>query len=316
MLALSAAVEPLRRANQVGQAETFRVRILSWDGRPTPSASGIEVSADDALNLVVPADLTFVCAGDSPYSNIPDALPDHIRLLWRRGKSVGGIAGGTFALAQAGILSGRRFTLHWEHRPVFQNLWPNLEPRQDVYCLDDRIMTCAGEMTSADMILAIIERLCGRDIGQGAMDHCLMISKRGEQDEQTSTIASRLGSRNNHLLHAISWIEQNFQSGLGLDEMYRSVGVSARQLQRLFVTHVGQSPHQYLAEHRLRYGRALLAETDMSILEIATVSGYETTCQFSRAFKKRYGVTPNHFAHFGKMKPSPFLLSSPDTPSS
>ena len=127
MLGLFAAIEPLRRANSLSEKEVFRFRLTSWDGSPVVCAAGFSIPVDAQFDEVDFADITFVCAGAAPESNIPAQLPDHIRKLWRRGKTVGGLCGGTFALAKAGILSGKRFTLHWEHYAVFVSRWP--EPR-------------------------------------------------------------------------------------------------------------------------------------------------------------------------------------------
>lgn len=312
MLTVSAAIEPLRRANAVSGVERFRFRTVSWDGSPVRSASGLVVAVDGSIPTESPADVTFFCAGDSPDVNIPEHMPDFARRLWRRGKIVGGISGGVFVLAKAGILAGRQFTVHWEHRAVFQARWPNLELRQDIYCVDDRIITCAGEMTSADMILSVIQDTCGSEIGQSAMDLCLMSTKRFEQDEQTSPIAARLGNRNKHLLRAVAWIDENFLTQVGVEPMYRSIGVSARQLQRLFKVYVGQSPLRYMTELRLKHARSLLAETDMKVTEIANVCGYENASHFSRSFKRRFGVGPHRYGNFHSEKVVPLMLPKPD----
>lgn len=302
MLALSAAIEPLGRANRAAGTEIFRIRTLSWDGAPVLSGAGLEVSVAGRAETDVPAEISFVCAGDASVANTPRALPDHIRKLWRRGKTVGGISGGVTALANAGILAGRKFTIHWEHKAEFAVCWPYLEPVEDIFCVDDRIITCAGEMVSADMMLDLICGVFGRTLGQDAMDLCLMSSRRFKHEEQKSACAARFGIRNKHLLRAIDWIEENFQAEAGVEKMYRSSGISARQLQRLFKTHVRQSPLQYMTELRLKHARALLSKTGLSVVDVSVACGYDSAHQFSRMFKKKFGVTPSRYSHFAPGK--------------
>jgi transcriptional regulator GlxA family with amidase domain len=310
MLALSAAIEPLRRANSVACRELFRFRLLSWDGLPVLSSAGFSVTVEDRTEISSAAEISFVCAGEAPEMNIPSQLPDYMRKLWRLGKKVGGISGGVFALAKSGILGGRRFTLHWEYKTEFMIRWPLLEPSEAIFCAEDRIITCAGEMASADMMLDLISSSCNPALGQRAMDLCLMNSKRSHQDDQTSGSAARFGVRNSNLLNAIKWIEKNFQTESGVERMYRETGISARQLQRLFKTHVGQSPLQYMIELRLSHARSLLARTEMSIVDISSACGFETAAQFSKTFKKKFGVSPSRYANFPVRRKRPLLLSN------
>lgn len=292
LLTLAAVVEPLRRANLL--RPQFQLRLVSVDGHPVPSAAGSPFVVDACIGKDMAADYTLVCA--EPNASAHDSLPDHLRWLWRSGKTVVGIGGGIFFLASAGILAGKKFTLHWEHRSVFRARWKQLAPTSDVYCRDGRIITCAGEMAAADMILSIIEDHCGSDVGKGIMDRCLMSSRRKGTDDQIANAAARFGSRNKHLLAAVSWIEDNFRSERGIEEMYVQIGVSQRQLQRLFKAHVGVSPHQYLVDQRLRQAKLLLRGTNLTIGEVAEQCGYVSTCQFSRAFKKRFGQNPSRFS--------------------
>ncbi len=296
MMALSSVLEPIQRANAEAGRKIISWRLRSWDGQAVACSSGMSVPVDGPVRSEEAPDFTFVCASRKPETNLPARLPDYIRGLWRRGRVVGGICGGTYALAKAGILAGRRFTLHWEHHPVFRARWPDLDPSNEVYCIDERIVTCAGGAAAADMALELINACCGEKAVFAAMEQCLIGTKRSETAEQTPCIAARLGTRNENLLRAIEWIEDNFQTESGIGNLYDAVGVSPRQIQRLFRDHVGLSPLKYMKERRLRHARALLAETDMSVVQIAALCCYETTTYFSADFRRRYGVSPHQFS--------------------
>ena len=95
-------------------------------------------------------------SGVEPEGKASLALSDWLRSLWRRGRTVGGLCTGAYALAKAGILEGRQFTLHWENLPPFMETFAHLTPVEQLYCIDDRILTCAGG------VAAVARRRSGR----------------------------------------------------------------------------------------------------------------------------------------------------------
>ncbi|MCA2012168.1 helix-turn-helix domain-containing protein [Cereibacter sphaeroides] len=296
MLALSAFLEPLRLANQEAGHEVFSVSLKSWDGQPVQSANGISVPVQGAVDVDRPSDMTLVCASRRPTENIPSRLPDHIRRLWRRGHIVGGICGGSFALAKAGILAGRRFTLHWDLQPMFIAHWPDLEPSNAVYCREDRIVTCAGGVAAGEMALEMVSECLGGKAAHSIMQKCLIEHTRPGTERQTQSIAAQLGSRNTHLMDAVQWIEQNFSCENAANNLYREAIVSRRQLQRLFRTYLSQSPLQYLRDQRLKRARELLSEAHLTVAQIAPLCGYEKPERLTADFRRRYGLSPRTYS--------------------
>ena len=215
MLALAAAIEPLSKANMFARTELFRWRLLSPFGAQATSMNGYSINVPDVWQPTDPADITLVCGNDEPGQSSCSPIAGPIRWLWRSGKTVGGIGSGVFVLARAGILADRRFSLHWQHRPALEHTWPDLQPSATLYSIDDRILTCAGAFSSADLMLRVILDNFGEQIATSAMTLCLMKSHRSEGDGQAASVAPRLGIRNTNLIKAIDWIDKNF-----LDENY------------------------------------------------------------------------------------------------
>lgn len=300
MLAFSSAIEPMRIANQLTGQILFRWDVLSVDGKPVACSNGVPVMVDGSIQGAQPEGMIFVCSGVEPEDQISSSLGDWIRSLWRRGRTVGGLCTGAYALAKAGILKDRRFTLHWENIAGFAETFPDLMAARQVFCIDDRIMTCAGGVAAAELMLKLINDRFGHALSQEVMNMCLLTGRRTEADEQTTSLAARLGTRHEKLIEAVAFLESRIEEPFDLDACAEQLRLSRRQIERLFNRYLGLTPVRYMNDLRLQRGRALLAETDMSVTEVAIACGYASTSHFSKSFRAKYAVSPYRFSHFRK----------------
>lgn len=300
MLAFSSALEPMRIANQLTGQILFRWQVLSTDGKPVVCSNGVPVMVDGAFAETQPEGVVLICSGVEPEDQVTTALGDWIRGLWRRGRTVGGLCTGTYALAKAGIMKDRRFTLHWENLAGFSETFPDLQAVRQVFCIDDRIVTCAGGVAAADLMLKLIHDRYGMALSQEVMNMCLLTGRRTEADEQTTSLAARLGTRHEKLIEAVAFLESRIEEPFDLDACASQLKLSRRQIERLFNRYLGVTPVRYMNDLRLQRGRALLAETDMSVTDVAIACGYASTSHFSKSFRSKYGVSPYRFSHFGK----------------
>lgn len=299
MLAFSSAIEPLRMANQLAQQVLFRWQVLSDDGTPVACSNGVPIMVDGAWSAAKPEGMVLVCSGVEPEGKASQALGDWLRSLWRRGRVVGGLCTGAYALAQAGILKGHRFTMHWDNIDAFAENHPDLLPARQVFCIDDRVMTCAGGVAAADLMLKLINDRFGAALGQEVMNMCLLTQRRQEEDLQTTSLAARLGTRHDKLLQAAAYLEAHIEEDFDLDACAAHLMLSRRQIERLFNRYLNITPVRYMNDLRLARGRSLLAETDMKVTEVAVACGYASTSHFSKSFRKKYGTSPYRFSHFG-----------------
>jgi transcriptional regulator GlxA family with amidase domain len=300
MLAFASAIEPLRIANQLTGQALFRWQVLSIDGQAVACSNGVPVMVDGAFGAGQPEGIVLVCSGVEPEHQASAALADWLRGLWRRGRVVGGLCTGAYALARAGILKGRRFTLHWENLTGFSETYPDLTAARQVFCIDDRIVTCAGGVAAADLMLEIIHERFGIALSQEVMNMCLLTQRRTQSDEQMTSLAARLGTRHEKLIEAVAFLEARIEEPFDLDACAAQLDLSRRQIERLFSRYMGVTPVRYMNDLRLQHGRALLAETDMSVTEVAIACGYASSSHFSKSFRVKYGVSPYRFSHFGK----------------
>ena len=210
----------------------------------------------------------------------------------RFGGTVGGICTGAVALAKAGLVDGKRFTLHWENQPGFVETFPNLAPTSNRFETDGRLLTCGGGAASTDMMLSIISADHGADFAAIVSDMCLRTVLPGVEPEQRSSIAALMSSRNPVLIATVNLMNRTIDNPLPLEELAAAAGYSRRQMERLFRSATGSTPGNFYRGLRLDHGRNLLATTDLTLLEIATACGFETVSHFSKSFRARFGTAP------------------------
>lgn len=297
LLAFSSAIEPLRIANQLSGQVLFEWEVLSEDGSAVACSNGVTLQVDGALGETRAKSLIFVCAGVEPEKSASRKVADWLREQWRRGRTVGGLCTGAYALAKAGILEGRRFTLHWENLPPFIETFGHLRPLEQLYCMDGRILTCAGGAAATDLFIEIIARSHGDRLADAVLKMCLHGQQRPADLRQRMSLSSTLGIRNPVLVEVIGEFEKKLEQGVDIEALAARMGVSRRQVERLFQRYVGMSPKQYLNGLRLERARALLTETDLPVAEVAYGCGFNATNTFSKAFRLRYGVSPRRLSN-------------------
>ncbi|MCP5087114.1 MAG: GlxA family transcriptional regulator [Rhodobacteraceae bacterium] len=293
LLAFTSAVEPLRIANQLSQKALYQWQVFSEDGNPVCSSSGIEVNVTGTLTGVTKDQTLVICSGIKGYDAASAKTLSAMREHNRFGGSLGGICTGAITLARAGLLENKKFTLHWENQPAFVEAYPNLEFSKRIFEIDGNIFTCGGGAAAIDLMLRIIARDYGDDFSAMVADMCLHGVRRFERTEQRSSLASAINTRNPKIIQIVKLMLENIENPLDLDDLAGSVGYSRRQIERQFKKALGQTPWIYYRNIRVDHGRGILAETDMSISEVAVACGFTSAAHFTRSYKARFGETPS-----------------------
>lgn len=292
-LTLSAANAPLRTWNRVAGGTCCAWDYYTAGPDPVSSTDGWTLPARPVDAAIWQADHVLVVGGPAPQKTAP-ALPALIRTLWRRGKIVTGLQGGVFVLAQSGILQSRKVAVHSEQIPVFSTLWPELDPRAELYCIDGRLQTCAGGAAAADLMIQSIRDL-GQDLRPDVVKACSLAGHRPEGVLQSVQPTAHLPRKNPVLVQAVAWLHDHYLSQGCIAGVTRATGVSARHLQRLFRDHLRTTPSAYVAELRVRRAVSLLGHTNLSIAEVAASCGYDTTSRFTKTFRSRMGAAPSKY---------------------
>lgn len=293
MLAFSAAVEPLRIANQLTGKCLYRWFLLTEDGQSVRCSNGIQIVPDGPLSSPRKGDTVFICSGVDGYLAADERTVAWLRSQARHGSVIGGICTGAFTLARAGLLEGRRFTLHWENQPAFHEQFPDLAISNQLYCRDGSLITCGGGNACIDMMASLIEDNYGKDLATKVLEMCLNLDHRDGSRSQRLSVAAEHDVRDPVLISILQEIRATFADDLSIDALADRFGLSRRQLERLFQRHLGISPGQKIREVRLAHANSLLAETNLPMNEIAVACGFPSLDAFRKTYKKAFDLVPS-----------------------
>ena len=217
-----------------------------------------------------------------------------IRKEARKNTTIGAICTGTYILAKAGLLNDCKSTIHWENQDSLKEEFSDLTITESIYAIDKRRFTSAGGTASLDLMLYIISQDFHTGFAKLIADQMIHDSIRTELDKQLPSIPNRIGARNPKILTAIKSMEGNIEEPLSPLILAANLGISIRQLERLFQRYFAKSPKRYYMELRLQKARNLLLQTEMNVLQIALACGFSSSSHFSKCYKSAFNVTPHN----------------------
>jgi transcriptional regulator GlxA family with amidase domain len=293
LMSYAAAIEPLRAANLLSGKELYRWWHAAPGGKPVTASNGVAIIPDCGTSADRSADLVFVCAGGNPATFDDKAVFAWLRRLARKGVTTGGISGGPYLIAKAGLLDQRRATLHWEHLPAFREAFPDVTVVPSLFEIDGNRITCSGGISALDLMVALIERDHGRQLAASVGDWFLHTHIREGFGPQRMDLRYRLGVADEKLLHVLRVMERSIETPLSRATLAREAGISLRQLERLFQHHIGHGIHRHYRWLRLERARQLLRETTLPVLDVALATGFASSSQFARAYSGAFGEPPS-----------------------
>lgn len=293
LMSYSAAVEPLRAANLLAGRELYTVEHLPVIGGQSVSSSGAIIRATSHLGERVDFDLMLVVAGGDPARFSDPRIFQWLRHLARRGVQIGGVSGGPVVLARAGIMAGRRMTVHWEHARILAELDPALLLERNLYVIDRDRLTCAGGTAALDMMHALITDHHGADFARRVSDWFVHTEIRPAGGPQRAGPVERYGTSNPSVLQAIELMENHIADPLALDQLARLCNLGARQLNRLFRAKLGRSTMAYYRGLRLDKADNLLSQSTLNVTDVALATGFANSAHFSDSYRRKFGRSPS-----------------------
>ncbi|MDE0522986.1 MAG: GlxA family transcriptional regulator [Boseongicola sp.] len=292
LLCYACAVESLRIANRMAGRTLYEWRMIGEGGISVTCSAGTAFALDGDLGEVSRDETVVLCGGINVASATTRALLNWVRRESRRGVSMGGLCTASYSLAKAGLLSGKRATIHWENQDSFQEEFDDVTLTKSVFVLDGRYFTTAGGTASIDLMLKFIADDHGEELASAVADQLIYTTVRTDQDTQRLSVPTRIGVRHPKLSSVIQMMEANIEEPKSPSLLAKEVGMSTRQLERLFRRYLNRSPKRYYMELRLQKARNLLMQTDMSVINVALACGFASPSHFSKCYRAQYNITP------------------------
>ena len=292
--AAQAFVDPFRAANYLRGERIYAWDFLSLDGGAVRASNGLEFGATRAIEERPPQyDWILVNASWTPEAFRDRRLQNWLRLVSHQGTMLGGVDTGAFVLAYAGLIERQRTVVHYEHLTAFKALFPSIPVEESLYAVDDKRFSCCGGVAAVDLALELIRRRDGIELANAAARYIFHERLRDGGEAQVPRALQPVGYQvPAKLREAIVLMERNIEEPLTQPELARYLDLSVRQVQRIFRQHAGVTPIRYYLNLRLDRGRGLVTQTEMPIMEVAALCGFPRAEQFSRAYSRRYRITP------------------------
>jgi transcriptional regulator GlxA family with amidase domain len=292
MLPFAGAIEPLRIANRVTGRAIYEWKLAGEGGVSATCSNGASFRLDMGLDELDRDDTLLVCGGLDVQKASSKPVVAWLRREARRGMAIGGLCTGAWTLAKAGLLDGRKATIHWENQDGFLEEFEDVKLTKSVFVVDGNRLSTAGGTSSIDLMLKLIAADHGDEIANTVADQLIYSSIRTDQDTQRLSIPTRIGVRHPKLSQVIQMMEQNIEDPISPSDLAEDVGMSTRQLERLFRRYLNRSPKRYYMELRLQKARNLLLQTDMSVINVALACGFASPSHFSKCYRAHYSTTP------------------------
>ncbi|OBB14949.1 AraC family transcriptional regulator [Mycobacteriaceae bacterium 1482268.1] len=294
MLDVAGAGEVFAEANRFG-AE-YRIKIASVDGRDVTTSLGIRLGVTDSIESIESADTILIAGSDNvPARAIDPALVEAVKSVAGRTRRLGSICTGSFILAQAGLLSGRRATTHWRSIRSLARAFPDITVEPDaIFVRDGDVFTSAGVSSGIDLALALVEQDYGADLVRDVARWLVVYLKRaGGQSQFSSLIEANPPPQS-----ALRVVTDAIAADPGADHSVKTLAarasLSTRQLTRLFRSELGTTPADYVEMVRIDVARAAL-DAGRTVSDTAHLAGFGSTETLRRAFVEHLGVSPKAY---------------------
>jgi transcriptional regulator GlxA family with amidase domain len=295
LLEVAGVCDALFEANiKLESGSPYRVRVVTEDGLPAGSASGVKFVPDASIGQAIECCDTLIVVGPHGEPVPPtEAATRWLRKQCGQSRRYGSTCTGAFLLAHAGLLSGRRVTTHWQYAARLAAQYPDIRVEPDrIFVRDGPVFSSAGVTAAIDLAFSLIEEDHGRALALWVARRLVVFLKRPGGQSQFSAALTAQTSTTSPIDRIRLHILEHPQADLGLEGLAGVAGVSPRHLSRLFQTELAMSPAAYVELTRVDIARRLLEDSEASIKAITYASGFGSPTTLRRAFLRRIGITP------------------------
>lgn len=278
--------------------------VLSQTRGFVTSSCGVQVAS--TVDLLDPREYTYliVVGGLLDVEEPLDAATQtYLLRAAQAGVGLVGLCTGSFLLAEAGLLDGHTACVSWLHHKAFTRRFPHIGVTgEQIFNLDGKLATCAGGSASADLAAALVRRHIGESAERNATEILQISHRREATDAQArKPLGIEVGDRRVH--QALLLMEQHMEDVLPVSALATLIGLSRRQLERLFLECLGAAPSAIYLRLRLERARRMMADEPMRpLIDIALATGFSAPSHFSIRFRARFGISPTEARRLDSLK--------------
>jgi len=296
LISMSSAVEPLRMANRICQKDVYQWCTISQAGTHVTASDGLSIKVDygiDDPEVFFDLDAIIVCGGRRIEEQTTEPVMRWLRAANNKGIVLGAVCTGSYVLARAGLLDQYACSIHWENIATVADLYPRVSVSRRVYTIDRDRLTSSGGTAPVDMMLHLIRHQCGTKVSTGVAEQFVYDNVRKSGDRQRIPLKHTVGNQSEKLINAVELMEANIKEPISQSDLAAYVGLSRRQLQRQFQRYLTCTPSRHYLEIRLSRAREYLRQTNMSLVEISSQTGFGSSSHFSKSYKEFYKYSPS-----------------------
>ncbi len=285
-----AALSVFEYANVMMGKPIYEMHFISEKGGLVRSSTGMVVDSKPYGKATY--DTVIVGGGAAILEHAPTALLDFIRKAAKTSRRIASICTGTFILAEAGILDGKRATTHWLYARNLQKRFPNVKMEEDrIFIIDGNVWTSAGMTAGIDLALAMAEKDLGSDTTRSIAQKLVIYHRRAGGQSQHSALLE-LAPKSDRIQNALVYAKKNLKTALSVEQLAKAANLSPRQFSRAFRAETGQSPAKAVENLRLEAARLMMEQTRHSLDEVAQEAGFGDRRRLRESFLRAFGQPP------------------------
>ena len=285
-----AALSVFEYANFMLNKTIYEMRFISENGGLVRSSTGMVIESEPFGQKVF--DTVIVGGGTSILESVPVGLLAFINKAQKKSRRIASICTGTFILAEAGLLDGRRATTHWFHARDLQARYPKVKMEEDrIFSIDGNVWSSAGMTAGIDLALAMAEEDLGPEITRSIAKKLVIYHRRAGGQSQHSALLE-LEPKSDRIQTALDYAKKNLHTDLSVEQLAEAAHLSPRQFSRAFRAETGQSPAKAIENLRLEAARLMMEQTRHSIDVVARETGFADRRRMRQAFLRGFGQPP------------------------
>lgn len=295
MSCLTSLIEPLRAANEISGQPAFRWTLVSEAGQRVEASAKVWFDPDLALDDAADLDQLFVLSAPGSRFDDPSHANGTLRRLARHGLTIGAVSGGVFPVARAALLTETKVSVHWCYAAAFEAEFPAVQVTEDVIAIDRRRVTVSGAAAAFDLALLMIEAQLGANVATEVacwFQHPLMRGQGVTQRKPTAGASSTDDMLPPIVRDAIKMFADHIEDPVNVADVATGLGVSVRQLERMFKKTTGKSPLHYYRALRMKTARQLVLYSRDTMTQIAVAVGYASSASMIQNYREAYGLHP------------------------